>query len=326
MQEIMNRFDSKQEAVDALASVLSISRESGYRRMRNTTMLSPEELKKLCLHFGISMDNHIHNQPGNIIFNFYQLVTPIRDFDSFLDQLLINLRTALQISDPMIYYATEEISVFQYFYFPELAAFKLYAYGITVWEIEMLENRKCSMELFSPMVLDKAKECTRLYALLPSMDLWSYDILKHSLNQIEFLAETDRFDPPEMALTVCDQLYKLMERQEEMASIGRKFFRTSLDADNYGEFQLYYNELVHTNNTILLKSPTIRMLFTTFSNPNFLRTSNPATCDYFEKWFERTIRRSTAISVHSEKYRSQFFNRLKKQVQQLRRKIELLRD
>jgi hypothetical protein len=223
----------------------------------------------------------------------------------------------------MIYYATQEITPFQYFFFPELTAFKLYTYGLTVWELKNLEHQKCSMDLISPDVMDKAKECARLYTLLPSTDLWSWGILNHSLNQIEYLSETKRFDPPELALKVCDQLLELLDRHREMASIGKKYFKSASTAASYGDFFLHYNELVNTNNTILLKSPSLKLLFTTFGNPNFLSTSDSRTCKYFEHWFENTISRSIAISIHSEKNRNYFFNRLARQVNQLKKKIRL---
>lgn len=312
-----------QQAAQSLAEILSINREASYRRLRNTTMLSPDELQKVCLHFGVSLDKYIQQQSDNIIFNFSQFTEPVREFEHYLNQLLRNLQLANEIPGASMYYAAQELTPFQYLYFPELSAFKLYVYGLTVWNINGLENRKCSLDLLKPSIQDMAKECVRLYSLIPSTDLWGWDILNHSLNQIEYLAETNRFDPPDMAITVCEQLLLLLERQEEMAKIGRKFFRASTGANTYGSFQLYYNELVHTNNTILLRSPTTKMLFTTFSNPNFLKTSDPVTCDYFENWFERSTRRSTAISIHSEKYRSHFFNRLKKRVNQLQKKIKL---
>ncbi|MCB0633363.1 MAG: hypothetical protein R2824_17320 [Saprospiraceae bacterium] len=326
INEILSRFDNKQTAADALSEILSINREAGYRRIRNVTMLSPDEVQKICRHFGISLDRYIHSNVGNIVFNFHPFVEPVRNFENYIDQLLNQLRRALQLDGAAIYYASQEITPFQYFYFPELTAFKMYVYGLTAWNMDHLEEQKCSLTLFSPEVFEKARECTRLYAKLPSTDLWGWEILNHSLNQIEYLAETHRFDPPEMALTVCDQLEVLMMRQEKMAQTGKKYFRTPLDKEKYGDFHLYYNQLVHTNNTILLKSPTVRMLFTTFSNPNFLSTSDDHVCDYFENWFEKTIRRSTAISVHSEKYRSSFFNRLSRSIQHLKAKVILMLD
>jgi hypothetical protein len=323
IEEVLKKFPNKQAAKEELSEVLAIGKEPCSRRIQNRTMLSPDEISKICRHFGISIDPLIQKASDNVIFNYNTFIEPVKDFESYINQLLRNLKIALQLEGAMIYYATQEITPFQYFFFPELTAFKLYTYGLTVWELKNLEHQKCSMDLISPDVMDKAKECARLYTLLPSTDLWSWGILNHSLNQIEYLSETKRFDPPELALKVCDQLLELLDRHREMASIGKKYFKSASTAASYGDFFLHYNELVNTNNTILLKSPSLKLLFTTFGNPNFLSTSDSRTCKYFEHWFENTISRSIAISIHSEKNRNYFFNRLARQVNQLKKKIRL---
>ncbi len=322
IKEVLNKFSSKQAARDSLSEVLSIGKESCSRRMRDATMLSPDEIGKICRHYGISIDPLIQKESDSVIFRYNTFIEPVRNYESYINQILRNLHIALQVEGATIYYATQEITPFQYFYFPELTAFKLYTYGLTIWELESLKNQKCSMDLLSPAVFEKAQECTRLYALLPSMDLWSWGILNHSLNQIEYLSETNRFDPPELAITVCDQLLQLLDRHREMARLGKKFFRAASAASSYGDFHLHYNELVNTNNTILLKSSSLNLLFTTFGNPNFLSTADARACQYFENWFDNTFIRSVAISVHSEKNRNYFFNRLNKQVNQLKKKIK----
>jgi hypothetical protein len=321
IKEVLKKFPSKQVAKESLAEVLSIGKEACSRRMRNQTMLSPDEISQICRHFGIALDPLIQEASDNVIFNYNTFIEPVKDFESYINQLLRNLNIALQVPGAMIYYATQEITPFQYFFFPELTAFKLYTYGLTVWELDKLEDQKCSMDLIPPNVMEKAQECARLYAMLPSTDLWSWGILNHSLNQIEYLFDTRRFAPPELALKVCDQLLELLDRHREMARIGKKYFKSASAAASYEDFFLHYNELVNTNNTILLKSPSLKLLFTTFGNPNFLSTSDSRTCQYFEHWFENTISRSVAISIHSEKNRNYFFNRLSKQVNQLKKKI-----
>ncbi len=320
--EIISKFSSRQGAIDSVAEILSIGRESATRRMKGTTMISPNEMTKLCQHFDISLDQFIHKESDNVIFNYNHFIQPVKTFEDYLNQLLKNQQLALSLEGSKIYYATQEVPPFQYFFYPELTAFKLYVYGITVWGMDFLENNKCSLDIISPEVSEKAMECARLYALLPSVDLWSWGILNHSLNQIEYMAETDRFEPPELALNVCDLLLDLLNRHKLMAKLGKKFHKSSNSADSYGDFYLHYNELVNTNNTILLKSESLKVLFTTFGNPNFLRTMDPRTCSFFEKWFEKTISRSVAISVHSEKNRDYYFNRLNKMVLQLKKKIE----
>jgi hypothetical protein len=46
--------------VDEVASLLEISNDSAYRRMRGDKPLSFEEVQKLCVHFSISLDGIFH--------------------------------------------------------------------------------------------------------------------------------------------------------------------------------------------------------------------------------------------------------------------------
>lgn len=70
IQEILSRFDSQQRTADSLAHILSINREASYPRIRNVTMLSPDEIGLLAREFGISVDNIIYDNERSILFSF----------------------------------------------------------------------------------------------------------------------------------------------------------------------------------------------------------------------------------------------------------------
>ncbi len=144
-REITKKFPSQRAASEAIAKILSIGKEAVYRRMRRDTMLIPNELLNLCRHFNISMDKYIFDHSNKIIFHYHPFVQPIKSFDHYINQLLENLNLAVQIPDAHIYCATQEITPFQYFFSPELIAFKLYVYGLTVWELDFLQGEKCSL-------------------------------------------------------------------------------------------------------------------------------------------------------------------------------------
>ena len=55
--------------VDEVASLLDISNDSAYRRMRGDKPLTFEEVQKLCVHFNISLDSIFHLDTDTYIFS-----------------------------------------------------------------------------------------------------------------------------------------------------------------------------------------------------------------------------------------------------------------
>lgn len=323
-QKILDRFPGKTEAVVHLAGLLNVSENGIYRRFRGDTLLTPDELMRLAQHFEISVDAIIHRESTLIPFTYNQFARPITNFDTFISQVHENIAAIASIPDVHVYYASQEVPIFQYFFFPELLAFKLYVYGLTAWNFDYLRHRKFSLALVSPHAIELGLECVRLYSLIPSKDLWNPGIIDNTLNQIEYMAQEGRFESPELACLICDQITALLERARKMAEYGKKIFKNESPESNYAQFDLYYNEMINTNNTIMVKTPKGTMMYTTFSNPNFLKTSNQRFCDHTKEWFEATISRSTSISVHSATSRNRFFHRLFSKVENTRKRIELL--
>ena len=55
--------------VDELAELLNISRDSVYRRMRGETVLSLDEVKKICSHYNVSLDTLLSPNSEMVTFN-----------------------------------------------------------------------------------------------------------------------------------------------------------------------------------------------------------------------------------------------------------------
>jgi hypothetical protein len=220
-----------------------------------------------------------------------------------------------------------EIPAFHYFYNRELTAFKLYVWGLTSLGFDFLEGRKFSFNFVSPDNFVISDNIAKLYNQLPSTELYSLNIVDHTLNHIEYIAAIDGFENPEDALTLCDAVQSTMAHARNMAEKGMKFSPGSEPKEGVNaRFDLYHNELVSTNNTFLLKSSATKVLYTTFGNPNFLMTTDDRMCDYADKWLDSTIKKSTTISNHSEKSRAWFFNRLEKRIKRSRNRIEMLME
>lgn len=324
LEEVLSRFPRRGEAVEALMELLSHSKDGIYRRLRGDTLLTPDEITALARRFGISLDSLAAGSSDKVIFSYNRFSRNITSFQQYLEQVHQSLSAFIRQPGTQVYYASQEIPIFIYMLLPELATFKLYVYGLTSWDFEYLRGRKFSLDIITPQELALTRQAASLYTRLDSIDLWCSSIVDNTLNQVEYIAAAGRFERQEDAFLLCDKVLEAVRHTRAMAEAGRKFLPGGSPVDANGSFDLYYNELSSTNNTILALSEAGNLLFTTFDTPNFLMTTDERLCRQIHEWFTSIISRSTSISFHSGKDRNIFFNRLERKVEYSRRRLEML--
>lgn len=322
-EQILSKFPKKSQAVETLSDLLKVGKDAIYRRLRGDTLLTPDELKLLSLQYHISLDAMIYETTNTVFCNYNVFTQKVTNFQQYLEGILGQIQQVAQLPDSHIHYASVEIPVFYYMYFPELIAFKLYVWGLTTWNFDYLNQKKFSKDLITYPTLELTKELYKTYNTLPSTELWSLGILDNTLNQIEYISVTNRFEQPKDALLLCDILMALVSHFKSMAAHGHKFSPHTSAHTNAGTFDLYHNELYSTNNTIFASTIAGDMLFTTHCNPNFLTSTDARLCTYTKDWFKIIISKSNSISLHSEKGRNWFFNRLERKIKTVRNRIEV---
>ena len=322
LQKILSRFEKKAEAVEVIAKSLQIGKDGVYRRIRGVTMLSPEELKTLCLQFKISADSLIYGETNTVFFNYNGFKDQLNSFDDFLQEILHRMEQTQQLPDCRLLYASSEIPIFHYMYFPELFSFKLYLWGRTIWNLDFLQEHPFHFDLIPYPTLRITEQILNIYNYLPSTEIWIFGIMEDTLNQIEFVSSIGQFKEAEIAVILCDKLLELNEHMKQMAALGHKFNpQIGTEADG-GSFQLYHNQLVYTSNTLLVQSKVGRFMFTAFANPNYLVTYEQRMCRHTRDWLEQVIRQSSPLSTHSIKNREGFFAGLERKIQHTRQRIE----
>lgn len=319
---ILSKFSKKSVAVETISGLLNTGKDAIYRRLRGDTMLTPEELAILAQEFQISIDQLIFDRSNTVFFEFNPFSLRINNFQDYLVSIIKAFEKALQLPNVHLYYTSSEIPIFQYCFFPELIAFKLYIWGRTIWDLEFLRRRPFEFGLIDIPSIKLTEELLAYYLSIHSTELWSLNIVDNTLNQIEYLISSGDFANMTDALIICDKLIALSQHQQLMAEHGHKFrANSSPDARGQG-FELFHNEMVYTNNTLLISSPSMRLVFTTFANPNYLTSTDDNICDYIEGWFQRLIAKSNPIATHAEKSRNWFFNGLRRKVEQVKSRID----
>lgn len=325
-QQLLDRisaaFSKKSEAVEALCKLLNVSKDAIYRRLRGDTLLSPSEVALLAKHFRISLDELVLGGSDTFYFSLSAFSTPISSIDDYLLELHRNLSRLDNFRDTKVYYTSSEIPVFYYFLFPDLAIFKLYVWGRTVWAFDYLRQQPFALHLIPPHAVKLGQEILDQYFRLDTTELWSINIFDNTLNQIEHHFNSGVIAEAEQALMLCDRLDQLAVHLCAMAEAGRKF-KPRQNPEHGSPFRLLHNDTLYTNNTILVDLPRSQMVFSTFGDPNYLTTTDPRICRFVDDWFKRLISKSVPMSEQAEHVRTAFFHHLKRKVEITRRRIEV---
>lgn len=319
---ILKQYPKKAEAVEVMSKVLSMAKDNVYRRIRGETILTPDEIVSLTKHYNLSLDELIYGDSEKILFSFTPFSNQLKNFHDWLELTYENLKTVHQIPDAIIYYAAQEIPIHLYFQFPKLLNFRAYLLNLmSKLDFGHASDLSFSFNLLPNETLELAAKFAKLYTTVPSIEMWNLGILDNTLSSIEYLSTIEKFEDPNTALELCEELVALLVYTKDIAANGAKYIVKG-DANAPGaSFELYHNELIDTNNSIYVSSSFGNQLFTTFGNPNFLSTNDKKLCAYTEDWFNSVIEKSTSISKHSIRSRNWYFNKLEKRIAQTKTKI-----
>ena len=309
--------------VHELSELLEISYDSAYRRIRGEKELSLEELKKVSLHYRISIDSLFNFQSNHVIFNSLAIGEGGMDIEKWLQSLLEAMKRIHGSKEKEIIYAAKDIPVFYFFEFPEIAAFKIYFWNKALIPSSGYENKKLSLE--APENLYKiGRHLLSQYIKIPTIELWSEETISSVIRQIEYCFVSGFFVSNDDVFRLCDVLESWLDHVQSQAEHGFQYMLGTTPEGVENSYRLYHNEVLVTDNTILVKTDGQKTTYNTYNVINQLITTNPVFCDQIEKSLRNLMQKSTMISGTSAKERHRFFNTLHEKVRALRSRIERL--
>lgn len=316
LDQVRQRLPPNHSFADELAEILNISRDSAYRRIRGETLLSLDEVKKVCSHFKISLDNLLSPTSDMVSFHHRAIDSEKFTFEVWLKSVLANLQMISSFPDKELIYSAKDIPFFHYYHFPELAAFKMFFWMKSYHNYPQYANVKFKPDLISKDLLATGKRALDLYAEIPSTEIWSDETLNVTLNQINYYFECG-YITAEYAQKLYDDFAGMISIIQENAASGSK----SKTPHNYN---LYKNEILIAETTILFKMGDRRAAFITYNTMNLLSTSQEGFCSQIEKYLVNLENKSVLISTTGEKERNKFFKRLNEKIQKRKKQIAQL--
>lgn len=307
LEEVKRRLPPNLSFVDELAEILSISRDSAYRRIRGETVLSLDESKKLCERYGVSIDS-LFTPTSNMVPFMDRSPSTNYTLDQWLNSIFKNVEMLTEIT-----YAAKDIPIFHYLRHPELAAFKMFFWQKTI--IENPEYRKVAFEqdVISKEMIQLGNRIWTRYASIPSVEIWAVEAINNTLKQIEFYQECSFFANSEQARQLCDYLIELIRTVQAEAAEARKAGGST--------FNLYQNEILMSDNTIAARSGDKRLAYINYNTISLLITQHEMFCEKTEQYLFSLIKHSTLISGTAEKERIKFFTKMTKRIEDVKKTL-----
>ena len=320
-QTIKTRLAPNISFVHDLSELLGISYDSAYRRIRGEKELSLEELKSICLYYNVSLDTLFNYKSNHVIFNSLALGEDGFTFENWLQSLLDGIKQIYNCQKREIIYAAKDLPVFYYFEFPEIAAFKIYFWHKTLIPASEYENRLITLEA-PEHLFEIGRQMLSYYIKIPTIEIWSEATIASILRQIEYCFVSGFFARTEDVFKLCDVLESWLNHVQRQAECGFQFRLGSPCEGIENSYKLFNNEILVSDNTILVTMDDQKTSYYTYNVINQLITSNPVFCNQVDKTLRNLMQKSALISGTSAKERYRFFNALHENVRVLRSRIE----
>ena len=306
--------------VDELADLLNTSNDSAYRRMRGETLLSIDEIARICVHFKVPFETNSQVNAQSVSFNYFKLEGKKENFKTWLTSLCDNVKQIGQVKGSDILYAADDVPIWHHFHNVDLAAFKIFYWLKSIVNDPYYADQKFDPSIIDPEYIEAAKQLLDNYNQIHSTEIWSEDTLNSTLKQVEYFWESGFFKSKEDALKICDAIEIEVDLIKTKAERETKL--VAANSNNEPNFKLYRCEVMIGNNSIIANLGNSKIAYVSNNTFNMMSTTSPDFVEENERWLKNLIRQSVLISGVSEKQRNQFFKILKGKIDALKNSIQ----
>ena len=298
-----------------VAITLNVSLDSAYRRIRGEKLLDFDEISLLCQGFNISIDEFFCLNSGTILFQTGTKPSQKDPLKQWMEDVYKQLYYINSYPKRHLYHLIKDLPPFYYFFHPILARFKFFFWTKSILPLGHAPLEKFCLnqkELFKYEEL--SQRIIRAYAKVPSTEIWNKDALNTTLRQIETYHEMGWIENKETTKLIYSSVLDVIGHLEKMAIQGKKSLLGQNPLSEHGEFQLYLNDIVSGDNTLLVELGESKITYLNHSVIYFVGSKDPGFNELVFRNIENVIKKSSLMSGSGEKERTQVFNKLRKKV------------
>jgi hypothetical protein len=299
-----------------VGGLLDISMSSAYRKIRGETKITFKELRILCNHFSISMDEILNYSPQKgIFFQFADSAIWENNrtrYIHYIENLYETLADHLSsTANGELFCTACDIPIYHLVNFPELLFFKFYSEHIP--DISDISYSYFCSQLDKDAIVKSCEQITKAYMQIPSKEIWTYRTIEPMLQSIEYYEDTVSLDKKTASLLL-DQLLELIDTIKKYADTGSK-------RNGKTPFYMYLCPVDIKHDLILFsQNGKLTCAIALFINNNAVSNDMPV-CDMAEKWINGLISKSVLVKGTSGKERRHFFHTLTDRINSVKNSI-----
>lgn len=313
-QYLKTKLPEGASLAEEVAGALDISTDSAYRRIRGEKPVLFEELHTLCTRYRLSLDTLFNLQVDTIPFQG-KFVDPVSfRFEDYLTAVGQQVKYMASFKEREMYYLCKDIPLFHHYHYKDLAAFKYFFWHKTLLQSPEFATKKIRLSDYPEAIFEIGRKALDTYNQINSYEIWNIESLTSTLRQVEYYHDSRIFQRKADLLLVYEALDKLFIHLEAQAERGYKFDNRDPEQKPLSTYQLYFNEVVSGDNSILAVLDATKICFLTHSAINFMITRDVSFCNNMYSYYHNLMRKSTLISSVSQRERSRFFKLLRKRI------------
>jgi hypothetical protein len=316
------KLQANQLMVDVLMDVLNCSRDAAYRRLQCRTELSFKEALIIAEYFGIALNEIKPLDDAKVVFNKGAFIKTIEDYTAYMKSSLVLLENIGAKPEHVMYYQAKDVPVFYHFGFKKLAAFKIYVWLKSVYNIQKINGENYGLEQIPTELLELANKQWLAFSKLNTVEIWNDTTIMSMTKQLEYFHEAGLLSSQQQALDICDEFQALAKVIYKQALSGYKAHPTNSDLKTGATYKMYYHEILLMDNHIYAQfDENHGQYFLPYAGVNYLSTNDPTITQEMRSYILEQTKKSSLISDISEKERNKFFIRIKGRIDALREKI-----
>jgi len=303
-----------------ISEILEISLDSAYRRLRNQTEYTLNEVALICHHFDIPLESLNNELQSVVTFKINHFDNQIESYQKYLENMLLNLEKISLFNDVQIFFAAEDIPVFYHFSQNNLLQFKIIYWLKSLLNIQDFQYKNYEEIELPETIKIIAKKIYEKFESIASTEIWTSETVLSTLKQIRFYFDAGFFTNSTAAFLILDDLELVLKNIHKSTDIGFKFSKGNM---TNVKLKFYLSDVMIGNNSILVKAEGFSTSFISYNTFNFMQTTNVNFNLQNEQWLNNILSKSTLLSTVAEKQRNQFFKSVNKQISELRNYITL---
>lgn len=309
-QIIKSKLNTESNLAKAIAESLNVSLDAAYKKIKGERLIDLAELQVLLSTYKIpiaELDNI--NNYGKVWFNFNPIGNNDFTYKNYLQQMVNSLKMLVSNNVKYIIYSAKEIPMFYNFMFPELGCFKSFVWQKSILNLKAFKDERFSIHELDMEIIELGNQIYKLYNQIRSKEIWNYETVNCTYRQIDFYKIAGLFANNESYELIIEQYNKLLNHIENQTTIGIKI--DYYTKENQAYFDLYHNELIVGDNSVLVQFEKNQLAFITPNAVNSFSSTQTEITEYISNNFDTILSQSVRLNKQSDKIKKPFFDKIK---------------